>query len=733
MWTARWILFVCLATMLQPKLHAQWFSTTGSFGSIITCLAISDTDIFVGTQTGVFLSTNDGLTWTAENSGLPTNFDSGILAVSGDTLFVSEYTDIFRSSNSGSSWNAINFSFTTGASSIAFSGKNIFVGTWGGGGIYRSTDNGENWAPINNGIVIDTTAPQQSVNVLTICGANLYAGTSWGGVYKSTDNGDTWTATGLTKANVLTMIAAPNGSIYAITDFTNLDGIHVGGNILLSTDAGATWTEIDSGLGSNYAMSLAAVRTTPGGMDLFVGTGSRGVFLSTDNGGSWIQSGLPNTWITALAASSDVTGGTKLIAGDFSGAIMGGSGDVFLTTDNGRNWRTSTVNTPVSALTMSPNGVGGADLYADAAMLFLHSSDNGTSWTATGFPKMAFTPPLAIFPSSDGSGGAAIFVGIDSVFHSTDNGTSWRATADSGLNILTGSSISSLAACGTSLFAGLSGNGGIFLSTNYGGSWSPVPGLPRCDVASFVSCSGNQFVATDSGVYLSTDSGNNWLAVNSGLKNLDVNALAVIGGNIFAGTNGNGVFRSTNDGANWIAAGLKTLDVCAFAAVDSSLFAGTSTGGVYLSTDMGAHWNPVNSGLTNSVINALIQNGKNIFAGTGSGIWRRPLSEMITSVNERTQLPASFALFQNYPNPFNPSTTIGYDLPSNSFVSLKIYDVLGREVETLVNERQAAGSHSVTFNASNLPSGVYFYRLQVIDPVRGTGSYTATKKLLLLK
>ncbi|MGO9481501.1 MAG: T9SS type A sorting domain-containing protein [Candidatus Kryptoniota bacterium] len=99
------------------------------------------------------------------------------------------------------------------------------------------------------------------------------------------------------------------------------------------------------------------------------------------------------------------------------------------------------------------------------------------------------------------------------------------------------------------------------------------------------------------------------------------------------------------------------------------------------------------------------------------------VTDVKTNVSE---MPKSFGLFQNYPNPFNPSTKINYQLPLNSIVTLKIYDVLGREVETLINERQAAGSHSAAFNASSLPSGVYFYHLQA-------GSYSATKKLLLLK
>ena len=81
---------------------------------------------------------------------------------------------------------------------------------------------------------------------------------------------------------------------------------------------------------------------------------------------------------------------------------------------------------------------------------------------------------------------------------------------------------------------------------------------------------------------------------------------------------------------------------------------------------------------------------------------------------------------QNYPNPFNPTTTIQYVISSEQFVSLKIYDILGKEVATLVNSRKAIGNYKVNFNASNLTSGVYFYRIQA-------GNFTETKKFILLK
>jgi len=101
------------------------------------------------------------------------------------------------------------------------------------------------------------------------------------------------------------------------------------------------------------------------------------------------------------------------------------------------------------------------------------------------------------------------------------------------------------------------------------------------------------------------------------------------------------------------------------------------------------------------------------------------LYNAVLAVNNQ-QLPVKFELAQNYPNPFNPVTSIRYSVPRQSFVLIRIYDLLGREVKTLVSEMRSTGNYEVEFNASYLASGIYFYRME-------SGDFTDVKKLVLLK
>ncbi len=116
------------------------------------------------------------------------------------------------------------------------------------------------------------------------------------------------------------------------------------------------------------------------------------------------------------------------------------------------------------------------------------------------------------------------------------------------------------------------------------------------------------------------------------------------------------------------------------------------------------------------------------YDGGGRGVYIRKfaINNPVTSIEDVGSVPTSFELFQNYPNPFNPATIINYQLPKASKVLLKIYDLTGREIKTLVNEEQPAGNYKVNFDASRLASGVYFYRITA-------GQFVSVKKMILMK
>ncbi|NNG26433.1 MAG: T9SS type A sorting domain-containing protein [Ignavibacteriaceae bacterium] len=101
-------------------------------------------------------------------------------------------------------------------------------------------------------------------------------------------------------------------------------------------------------------------------------------------------------------------------------------------------------------------------------------------------------------------------------------------------------------------------------------------------------------------------------------------------------------------------------------------------------------------------------------------------NDIITGISDVTNIPTHHYLSQNFPNPYNPVTTIKYQIPELSFVTLKVYDVLGNEISTLVNEQKPSGEYEIEFDGAEVPSGIYFYRLK-------SGSFVETKKMVLMK
>jgi hypothetical protein len=283
----------------------------------------------------------------------------------------------------------------------------------------------------------------------------------------------------------------------------------------------------------------------------------------------------------------------------------------------------------------------------------------------------------------------------------------------------------------------------VYISTNNGSSWTEANnGLTNFYIAAFAVDGNKVYAGTGAGVFVTTNNGSSWTALNAGFSSFSIHSIAAAGNDIFAGTYHNGLYYSSNGGLSWTAvnSGLPGTGIGALALSGIHVIAGLDTFGVFLSTNLGQNWVPKNEGfVTGGYCHALYIADGYIYLGVSNGAWRRPLGEITAAAISNYEIPDGFHLHQNYPNPFNPVTKIRFDISASplnergdegGFVTLVIYDPLGREVATLVDEQLKPGSYEVewsaTGGASNYPSGVYFYKLTA-------GDFTDTKKLILIK
>lgn len=286
----------------------------------------------------------------------------------------------------------------------------------------------------------------------------------------------------------------------------------------------------------------------------------------TKDGIEWTQLDttvvLGNGGVTAIAVS-----GTNIFAGTYSGGVL-------LSTDDGASWRA--VNTGLTAQWVTALAVTGTNIYAGTyGRGVFFSTDDGANWIAVnkGLPH-GYINSLAV-------SGSTIFAGTytSGVFLSTDSGTSWVA-AGAGL---TGRHVTALAASGTTIFAGIFDDG-VFVSTNNGASWNPAnTGLTEHYI-SVLSVNGMNVFAGSTGwaggVFLSTNHGASWTTVTSDLTCPSIGAIAVIGTNLLAGSAGCGVFLSNNNGKTWtpVSAGLTAGNVQSLAVRENKVFAVTPVG-----------------------------------------------------------------------------------------------------------------------------------------------------------
>lgn len=357
------------------------------------------------------------------------------------------------------------------------------------------------------------------------------------------------------------------------------------------------------------------------------------------------------------------------------------------------------------------------------------SNNNGETWSKI-FTIIVDGLPQKIY--SIAANGTDVYAGTSNgIFLSRDNGITWREA------ISLDRAVTVLQIDDNNIFAGTTQ--GLYLSENRGVSWKILDNLLSKSIIASISKFGtNYYVVANGGmlelpggVCVSNDNGKTWKQILKANENMK--SIAVDNKIIFCGSELGNVFLSKDDGATWknINSGVVYSNIKGVAFSKGNLFSAHSKGGVYLSTDGGDTWGMESDALLFNNINSMAINDQYIFVGTNkNGLWKRSLADLLkklTSIEKISDvIPWEYSLMQNYPNPFNPVTKIKFGLPENAFTKLIIYDILGREVETLINTEMLAGEHDVSFNATNLSSGTYFYKIVA-------NKYTSIKKMLFIK
>ncbi len=276
---------------------------------------------------------------------------------------------------------------------------------------------------------------------------------------------------------------------------------------------------------------------------------------------------------------------------------------------------------------------------------------------------------------------------------------------------------------------------GIFKTTNGGSNWVAQAGVnwhePSCiwcfDAENWIVASNSQFINK------TTNGGNNWTVMDFTSIGFYCKSLFFINSTTgFGLTSFGGIYKTTNKGYNW----LKIDSINSFYSHGNIYFVNELTGyvsgygaygNIYKTTNGGYNWisKSVNTNLTITYI--FFRNANTGYAGSFNGfIYKTTTGGNVFVKNISNEIPDKFTLYQNYPNPFNPVTKIQFDIPRVNDISLKIYDITGKEIVTLVNEKLNAGSYSADWDGYNYTSGVYFYRLVA-------GDFKDTKRMVLIK
>lgn len=405
---------------------------------------------------------------------------------------------------------------------------------------------------------------------------------------------------------------------------------------------------------------------------------------------------------------------------------------------------------------------------ASNAPKIMRSTDGGVTFTnVTG--NMTATPePWCIWAvdantAFAGDGGAAGGTGGNAkLWKTTNGGTTWAVVLNTGgtvgffNEVIFSRSNPSFGFAESDPPTGAGGNYYLAITTDAGATWNVTnpPGVSgQASSQNGADCVDSQLFGFGLGntaparVRITTNGGTTWslastAAISGGfvsgfaINSLNRTTMLMVTGDP-TGSSLPNIARSTDAGATWTAvntgAGLTGAGLLKYVPGTNVAYLSGPTGTNIFrkSTNDGVTWTNMTTtppGITGTSHMQLVYVGGTVtaYAICADGSCLQLIDNILAVDPNNSSIPTSYALEQNYPNPFNPTTTIRYSLPKASNVSIKIYDVLGNEVMTVVKAYQNAGNYTETVDASNLSSGVYFYAIKA-------GDFTATKKMSLIK
>ncbi|NNE47515.1 MAG: T9SS type A sorting domain-containing protein [Rhodothermales bacterium] len=720
------LFFLSLPCFTFGESFAQiaWERALGPLGGVPqVLLELADQSaLLVGTQGGLFKSTDEGQTWSASNGTSPIeqvlDLDefNGVLFMTGVDRKAGQIR-ILRSSDAGNTWDEV--PGVSGlispsedpAARLAVGPAGMFIigitpnDTWVS---YRSTDNGQSW----DGPLLSLGSLEfEDLYDITLTSAGTVVVGSSRQIRRSTDTGDTWD-----------QVHGEASSFFAVDAGGTLYAARPGhAAIYSSSNDGLTWTQIYSGVSllnvTGWVRSLAAGDAG----EVYAGLDGDGVAGTDDDGASWalFNNGFaPGGFFDyeATTAVHKLDSGT-LVAGFEDGLNANGSvAGVYYSFDGGASWATSNAGlTAVNLRSVLLHSTGDILCVDGTGERLLRSQDGGQNWSE-------FKSDFSLRKTREDVATGDLYLLADfALFRSTDRGGSWTELSRGTFNRITDVALTSAG----SIIVG--DQTGILRSTDGGQSWASVTEW-RGDVLE-ISSSGS-IIGLDSGgpgVIRSDDDGVTWTDSNDpGL----VDRLGVApNGDLYISRLGLGLYKSTDNGDTWsdatgdVPRGVSgTADVTVqLISFDANSIPYVATGyldesdvgrhSLFTSVDGGISWQMQDTGFEEITwVNDLDFDPSGVaYAATSTSIY----TSGSAVANERVaEVPGGFVLRQNYPNPFNPSTSITYDLAQPSDVTLNVYDVLGRKITQLASGIMPAGTHDVTFDATGLSSGIYLYDLQ---------------------